>query len=109
MRLDCESEPLFLSETNTSDDLKTFLTLRLYRACATFPYLQGDSSACSIKVAYQAVEANHPGLGREGLPLTDNSPGETDQFSLETVEKSNIGKGITPGDVDRSVPIHATG
>ena len=36
---------------------------------STFVYLQGEPSACSIEVAYQAAEANHPGLGREGSPL----------------------------------------
>ena len=84
------------------------LEVTLVPEAASFPHLQGDSSACSIKVAYQAAEANHPGLGREGSPLRRIICRQR-QTQSGSGEESNIGKGITPGDVDRSAPIHATG
>jgi hypothetical protein len=32
--------------------------------------LHSKAGACTIGIAYRAAEANHPGKGREGSPLT---------------------------------------
>jgi hypothetical protein len=43
--------------------------LRLYRQMKGSDPLRRFAGACTIKLAYQAAEANHPDEGREGSPL----------------------------------------
>ncbi len=80
------------------------LRLRLWQSTSTFVYLHGEPSTCSIEVAYQAAEANHPGLGREGSPLRRMTRRQGQAFRPEAAKSPNR-KGITPGNVDRSGPI----
>ena len=58
---------------------KVPLRLRLYRCCGSAGYLRTGEGACSIEIAYQAAEANRPGQGRAGSPLTKD-PSQPEQM-----------------------------
>jgi hypothetical protein len=47
-----------------------YVALRLYRGANWSRHLRCFTGDCTIKLADQAAEANHPYSGREGLPLT---------------------------------------
>ena len=47
--------------------------LRLYRHRGIEDYLRSGVGACSIEIAYQVAEANHPNRGRAGSPLTKDT------------------------------------
>jgi len=53
--------------------------------------LRGSVGACSIEIAYQAAEANHPNQGRAGSPLTKDTS-QTWPASQAEAAKNPIGK-----------------
>jgi hypothetical protein len=55
------------------NDLTAPSRLRLYHRGGRADYLRGGVGACSIEIAYQAAEANHPDWGRVGSPLTKDT------------------------------------
>ncbi len=65
--------------------------LRLYRHCGSEDYLRGGVGVCSIEIAYQAAEANHPDRGRAGSPLTKDTSQPEPAEQAETA-KNPIGQ-----------------
>jgi len=73
-----------------------FKALRSYCGGSHRDYLRTFRGACTIKLAYQAADANHPGTGSEGSPLTRDIFG-TQRRPIRPSSRGFYRTGITQG------------
>jgi len=80
-----------------------FKALRSYCGGSHRDYLRTFRGACTIKLAYQAADANHPGTGSEGSPLTRDIFG-TQRRPIRPSSRGFYRTGITQGNAGETVP-----